>query len=114
MSNEHTDPLHHHHHRRLIYKVLSLFPGQTPWQKFLDELIYPVALVGPIAFIPQVTEVWTLRDASNLSPVTWTIMTGVSSIWIMYGISHKARAITVAHCCWFVMNGLMAIASWIF
>ena len=84
------------------------------WVKLLDVLIYPIGLIGAVSFIPQVLTVWINQDASGLSSITWTTMSLVALVWILYGITHKAGAIIVVKCCWFTMNTSMAIATFVF
>lgn len=73
-----------------------------------------VALIGPIALIPQVLQLYTLRDASDLSPVTWILWEILSGIWLVYGLVHKEVPIIVGNLAFLVLQAIVIIAIFIY
>lgn len=55
-----------------------------------------VALIGPIATLPQIIQTFETRDVSGLSLITWSLWTLVSLVWLVYGITHKDIPIFVS------------------
>ncbi len=77
----------------------------------MDQLIYIIGIIGPIMTIPQVAEVWINKNASGVSPITWSSYVIVNVFWIVYGIMHKEKPIIMTSIAWFVMNSLVAIGA---
>lgn len=63
----------------------------------LDILIYPVAIVGPLALLPQVIKLYTVQDASGFALSTWLILGLFNLVWLYYGVVHKERPIVATN-----------------
>ena len=96
--------LHHHHVRRRIYKNLETFPSESALKRTVDVLMYGVAIVMPLALVPQVLQVFMTHDVAGLSLVTWAVLGVVSFCWVLYGILHKEWPIIIANGCMCVLD----------
>ena len=77
---------------------LSGFPTRSSILKnALDILIYPIAIGGPLAMLPQVIQLYSERDASSLALPTWVLFVCFNIIWFVYGIVHKDRPIILTN-----------------
>jgi uncharacterized protein with PQ loop repeat len=77
---------------------LSGFPTRSSVLKnALDILIYPLAIGGPLAMLPQVIQLYSERNASGLALPTWVLFLCFNAVWCMYGIVHKDRPIILTN-----------------
>jgi uncharacterized protein with PQ loop repeat len=67
------------------------------FQRRYDYLMYVVGSLAPLALLPQVIHLYTLRNAAGLSLTTWILLTIINSLWAMYGFLHKERPIMTAN-----------------
>jgi len=94
--------MHHLHVRKRVYKNVDVFPSPDSFKRFLDKAMYVVGLISPIAFLPQVLDVYASHNVSSLSLITWTVLALVNVLWTLYGWVHKEYAI-------FIANAFMAV-----
>lgn len=80
----------------------------------LDKIMPAVALIGPIALIPQALQLYTLRDASDLSPITWILWEVLSFVWLLYGIVHKEVPIIAGNLAYLVLQAIVLIAIFLY
>ncbi|HUQ30165.1 MAG TPA: hypothetical protein VM103_01455 [Candidatus Paceibacterota bacterium] len=85
--------LHHHEVRKRLYENLEPYPHPVPLKRFFDRLMYVAALAAPLVLLPQVLTLYQSKDASGLSLVTWSFLTLINALWVMYGAIHKERLI---------------------
>lgn len=97
----------HQHMRERCKKINEEKP--TKYRKTLDKLVYIVGMVGPFILIPQIWRVYSTQDASSLSLLTWGIGIIPNFIWVLYGIEHKEKAITILNILWVTAYILMTI-----
>jgi uncharacterized protein with PQ loop repeat len=77
---------------------LKGFPTRTSVLKnALDILIYPIAIVGPLALLPQVIKLYTVQDAAGFSLATWLILGLLNLVWLYYGFVHRERPIIITN-----------------
>ena len=84
--------------RREKARQLKGFPTRTSILKdALDILIYPIAIVGPIALLPQVIKLYITHDAAGLALSTWLILGLFNLVWLYYGFVHRERPIIITN-----------------
>lgn len=83
-------------------------------QKFIDKLIYVVAIIMPLMTIPQVYNVWVLQEVAGVSLLTWGMFTVFSFIWLWYAIEHKNYPLLVNNILWISLQGAVAIGIILF
>lgn len=75
----------------------------------IDLLIYLAAIVGPLALLPQVLQLYATRDASSLALSTWVMFGLMNVVWISYGLKHKERPIVLTNSALVILNSLVAL-----
>ena len=77
---------------------------------FLDRITFFAGVVGPFTVLPQVYEIFSTKNASGVSLISWIMMFVVTLPWIFYGMAHKEKSIIVSFILWEVVN-LMVIVG---
>lgn len=83
--------------RRRLYRYLEPFPSKNAFKRFLDYLMYGVAIVQPLALVPQAINVLRLPDGGGASPTTWTLLGVIGILWVVYGLVHKEKPIVISN-----------------
>ncbi len=95
--------------KRFFNKAFREYPHQNFWIRSLDKLLLVVAILGPIAALPQVFHLFATKATDGLSLFSWISFTILNVPWIIYGIVHKERPIITAYVLWFLINLSMSI-----
>jgi uncharacterized protein with PQ loop repeat len=103
------DAVHHFHRRKRIYQKHEPYPSRNRLKNILDKLIYAVAILSPIATLPQVTKIWIEQNASGVSLTSWVSFLVINCFWLTYGLVHKEKPIIIANGASIVMH--IAIVS---
>ena len=103
--------LAHVHRRKRSAKNLEPYPARTVTLRTLDRVIYAVGVIGPLMTIPQLVRIYSLRDASGVSALTWGAYALFDLPWIVYGIVHDERPITFSYVLWFFFNSAVFIGA---
>ena len=82
-----------HQHQNTRKRIHNLHPDK--YKNFLDKIIYPVGLLGPLMMIPQIMKIYIEKDASSIALTSWILFLFPAILWTIYGISHKEKAIMV-------------------
>lgn len=82
----------------------------TRYVRFLDRITFFAGVVGPFTVLPQVYEIFSTKNASGVSLISWIMMFVVTLPWIFYGMAHKEKSIIVSFILWEVVN-LLVIAG---
>jgi uncharacterized protein with PQ loop repeat len=106
--------LHHRDLRKRLYKNLEKYPHPDKFKRVFDKFIYVVAFITPIANIPQLFNIWYLRDGSGVSVLSWASFTCISVIWLIYGIIHKEKPIIIMNSLLIFAQGLITIGALIY
>ncbi len=90
------------------------YPARSRALRLLDHVIYVVGVVGPLLTLPQLVEIFWFHTASGVSPLTWGGYTLIDIPWILYGLAHHERPITITYTLWLVFNGLVFIGALVY
>ncbi|MAE49208.1 hypothetical protein CMI48_00100 [Candidatus Pacearchaeota archaeon] len=96
--------MHHHPHQHIRKRKGEEFPSQKGIKKFLDKIIFAVAFIMPLMTLPQIYNIWILKDASGVSVVTWASFLFFALIWLSYGIVHREKPLIISYATWIVMH----------
>jgi len=102
--------MHHLH----IRKRREPYPSTRVWMRILDIVVYVVGIIGPLATIPQVLQIYLSRDASGVSFITWGIYAIADIPWIVYAIAHRERPLIICYILWFFFNTLVSVGALIY
>ncbi|MFN7991686.1 MAG: hypothetical protein U0R44_06020 [Candidatus Micrarchaeia archaeon] len=101
------DGIHHLHKRRRVHENLEVYPHPDRWLNLLDRLVFIVALTGVVMTVPQVFEIWVMKNPSGVSLISWSAYTLASAFWVVYGIAHREKTIMVVYSLYTVLNALI-------
>ena len=87
---------HHIRARARLSQGLEPFPATNTWKRFLDYVMYGVGIIGPIALVPQILQIYTTRSAAGVSLITWLLIAFFNTLWTIYGAIHKDKHIFLA------------------
>ena len=62
-----------------------------------DYAMYGLAIVTPLALLPQVFQVFIDRNVAGLSVLTWSLLGVVNFLWSLYGFIHKQFPVFIAN-----------------
>ncbi len=102
-----------HHHlslRKRMHERLEPYPHPDAFKRFLDKIMMGVALIGPLATLPQVYQVFMTQDTKGLSLVTWTVWVLLSCVWLVYGLLHKEMPIVLSNLIYIILQGAVVVA----
>ncbi|MBI4153270.1 hypothetical protein HY497_01990 [Candidatus Woesearchaeota archaeon] len=102
--------VHHSLGLRHYEKHKKLQPHSNRWKQYLDRGMFFVALIGPLVTLPQVVKIWSAKDASNLSPITWSTWLALAFVWLIYGVSHNEKPIVAVNIGWILINTSIVLA----
>ncbi|OGC86804.1 hypothetical protein A3D70_00040 [Candidatus Adlerbacteria bacterium RIFCSPHIGHO2_02_FULL_54_18] len=96
--------LHHLYTRKRVSKKLEPYPSRSALKRLLDRIMYAVAVVAPLALVPQTVQLYTLKNADGLALSTWAILTAVNCMWALYGLVHREMPIIITNVALIVLN----------
>ena len=94
-----------------MYENLEEFPSKDPFKRFLDRFIFVVGLLGPVMTIPQLVNVWVLRETAGVSAISWASYAVFNLVWVTYGIVHREKPIIFTYVLWFFVNAAVALGT---
>ena len=106
--------LHHIHKRKRQAKKLAPYPHPDKRVRFLDSVIYVLAVVIPLMTIPQILLIWVNKSAQNVSIITWWAFLFSSTMWLMYSVVHKEKPLIINSTLWIALELIVIIEIIIF
>lgn len=74
-----------------------------------DYLMYGVAILAPLAALPQVIAIFATQRVDGLVLSSWLLMTIINVLWIVYGFVHRTFPVWINALLWFLLNGAVAV-----
>ncbi len=99
-----TDGLHHFHKRKNRNSNSKYSLHSVLLEKVTDTLIYFGGILGPIATIPQLLEIWLNKNASGVSLISWSAYLVGAMLWFFYGLVHRAKPIVFTYGVWVILE----------
>ncbi|HEV7449032.1 MAG TPA: PQ-loop domain-containing transporter [Candidatus Paceibacterota bacterium] len=103
--------LRHIHIRKRKSRGLEPYPAKSFWLRALDRVVLLAGVVGPIATIPQIINIYSTHSAGNVSALTFGVYAFFNIFWILYGLAHKEFPIVLTFCLWLVVNTIVALGA---
>src|SRR6185503_3802547 len=98
--------LHHLLARKKGLTTLESYPHPNRSMRVFDKFMYIIALLAPLALLPQVFHLFEYKSVDGLSLTTWFLLGSMNMFWSMYGILHKEWQI-------FISNILVGLLSYV-
>ncbi|MFA6259123.1 MAG: hypothetical protein WCX29_00760 [Candidatus Peribacteraceae bacterium] len=70
---------------------LAPLPHPRRSGKVLDQSVLLISVIAPFASLPQITQIYSLRSAADLSLATWVLFAIFHVPMLAYGIVHKEK-----------------------
>ena len=86
----------------LVLRHVAKRKSYKKLQRLTDKLIYAVAIISPLALLPQVYSVYATHSVGGLALSTWATFTVLNTLWVLYGVVHRQWPIII-------MNALLAM-----
>jgi uncharacterized protein with PQ loop repeat len=99
------------HHKRITHQN---FQALILKNRFLTRLTLALAVIGPLMTIPQIYEIWVCHRSDGVSVISWGFYVFSSSVWLLYGIKIKDRALWISSGLWVLMNFAVATGALIY
>tara|TARA_Y100000310_G_C20425599_1_gene688899 strand:- start:59 stop:382 length:324 start_codon:yes stop_codon:yes gene_type:complete len=106
--------MHHPHQHIRKRKEQGDFPSKKGFKKLLDKIILGVAFIMPLMTLPQIYNIWILKDATGVSVMTWSAFLFFACIWLSYGIVHKEKPLIISYATWIVMHISVVVGTIIY
>ena len=105
---------HHLHVRKRVHNNLEQYPHPDKFKNTLDKLIYIVGFLGPILTIPQAYSIYSLKDASGVSLISWVWYLIAAIIWLVYAIVHKEKPLIFTNILWILTDIIIVVGILIY
>jgi len=101
--------MHHLSKRKRIHLKKEQYPHPNKWVRWLDKFLLIVAVLGPLITLPQIIEIYFVKNVSGVSIITWGLFALGAIPWIIYGFVHKEKPIVISYALWFVLALLIVV-----
>ena len=69
-----------------------------------DNLMIAVSLIEPVLNIPQVIQLYSVKNAVSLSLTTWVFYVATTVLWFVWGWKRKLKAIWISQVFWILIE----------
>jgi uncharacterized protein with PQ loop repeat len=104
-------PLQHLNIRRRVRLLRDPYPHYKLSVRTLDNIVLVAGVMGPLMTLPQIHNIWVMKNASGVSPLTWGSFAFFNVFWLLYGLVHKEKPIIVAYSLWLFVNSIVTIGA---
>ena len=80
----------HHHTRK---RKLSKHKNSSGLVSLVDKSIYVFAILAVAANVPQLLNIWVMKNTDGVSIVSWAGFLIGSFFWLWYGVLHREMPI---------------------
>ena len=101
--------LAHHHAQKK-----SSIDNSTPLRKLLYQVTVIAGIVSPLMVGPQIYKIYSTRDASGVSALSWFAFALLDVPFIIYGYVHKEKPIIITYTLFFIGNLIVGIGALIY
>ncbi len=80
----------------------------------LEKLVLAVAIIEPLSTIPQIVDIFTTKDTTAISLVTWLLFAIAAVVWLAYGIKIKNTPLIISSSLWMLTESIIVIGILIY
>lgn len=110
----HSSGLHHYHMRKRLRLHHEPFPHPNPVKRFMDTAIYFAGIFGPLMTLPQLFNIWVLKNAEGVSILSWIGLLCGALFWLVYAILHKEKPLILTYSSWIFFEIMIIIGILIY
>jgi len=85
--------------------------NRRPQLRFIDRLIYAVAIIEPLFSLPQAYQIYHDKAAANVSILSWAGFELMTLIWVWYGIVSRDTKVLIYQGLFFVIDGSVLLGA---
>ena len=74
-----------------------------------ERLVLLIAVIEPFSTLPQIYDIYTSKDATSISLLSWLLFAGASVVWLIYGIKIKSLPLIFSSLLWISTEILLII-----
>jgi len=97
------------HYQKRTQRENGFPTGTSVKRAAADLLVYPAAIIAPLALVPQALTLYVSQNAQGLALFTWVILALVNIVWIFYGRAHNERPIVLTNAASLMLNFTIAL-----
>ena len=79
-----------------------------------EKFVLAVAIVEPLSTIPQIYDVYTTKDATTLSLLSWVLFASASVTWLIYGLKIKNVPLIASSILWVSTEILLILGIFLY
>ncbi|OGL30464.1 hypothetical protein A3F37_01155 [Candidatus Saccharibacteria bacterium RIFCSPHIGHO2_12_FULL_41_12] len=79
-------------------------------RKLVDKVMMFACVVAPLFVLPQLFQIFSNHDATNVSITTWVSFALFAFIYLLYGIVHRLKPLIITNILWLIVE-LAAVAG---
>ncbi len=87
---------------------------EKQWIIFIDKYIYVIAAMSITMTLPQIWDIWVIRNVSGISLASWLAYTVASVAWLVYGIGHKEKILIFTNAIWVFLDLMIVLGIILF
>jgi len=87
------------------------YPSRRSFVRMLDGFVLLVGIIAPLMTLPQLLKIYISQSGAGVSVLTWGAYALLDIPWIIYGLVHRSRPITITYTLWCLMNAGVAIGA---
>ena len=80
----------------------------------IDKLMYFASLAYPFTAVPQIVQVYTSKDVTSLSLISFALYVIFGTIFLIYAANKKLRPLVIEGALWLVIYVAMLVGIIIF
>lgn len=88
--------------------------GNKKDSPLIDTLIYFGGIIGPVMTVPQLYKIWSTKNATGVSFISWAAYAIGSAFWVWYGITHKQKPLIITYGLFLIIEILIVIGTFLF
>jgi uncharacterized protein with PQ loop repeat len=91
-------------------------PTERPefWMRVLNRATLAAGIIGPLTDIPQILKILSTQNATGVSALAWGATAILDIPFLIYGIVHKDKAISITYTLWLIGNILVVVTTLIY
>jgi len=94
---------HHQHMRKRKIDSEHPFPTKDSKIRMLDNLVAILSFVLPLSALPQIYNIWVLKNVQGVSFLTWLLFLIMQFPFFIYAIVHKENRLKILFGLWCVV-----------
>ena len=102
------NPAHHQHIRKRKCKTRP-YPNVNKKIRILENLVTIISFVFPLTAIPQIYEIWVLKNAQGVSFLTWLLFLLLTIPLLGYAIVHKDKRLKLMWALWLITYAIVLV-----